>query len=107
MAKKSKAHLDFIRGLPCAVCGNPHETEAAHVRMSNIKFAKVQAGIGAKPDDRWTVPLCSYHHREQHSTGERDFWKWACVDPCVLALALWGATGDHEAGQIILREQRS
>lgn len=26
-----------------------------------------------KPPDRWTVPLCHHHHREQHQIGHTAF----------------------------------
>jgi hypothetical protein len=29
--------------------------------------------MGMKPDDRWTVPLCSRHHGEGHQSGWRTF----------------------------------
>lgn len=29
--------------------------------------------MGVKPSDSETIPLCSEHHREQHSQGERKF----------------------------------
>lgn len=102
---KRESHLDFIRQLPCAICGYEHSTEAAHVRMSSIRFAKQQAGVGAKPDDCWTIPLCNMHHRQQHDIGERQFWSER-RDPFVLALALWQATGDRMRALIILRNAR-
>lgn len=30
-------------------------------------------GMGLKPDDRWTFPLCRVHHLEQHQVGHDAF----------------------------------
>lgn len=99
-------HLDFIRGLPCLVCRNPIETEAAHIRMSEPRAAKRNTGMGEKPHDRWTVPLCGRHHRDQHSMSEREFWITVGIDPVFSALALWTCTGDQAAGEQIVEHAR-
>ncbi len=82
------AYLAYIRSLPCVVCSSPF-TEAAHLRMSCRLAGKREVGMGEKPDDRWTLPLCSQHHREQHTMNESAFWinrglRW----PTFLSLAL-------------------
>lgn len=97
----SDAHLKFIRTLPCIVCKNEHETEAAHIRFGDLRVAKPKAGIGEKPDDAFTLPLCGQCHRTQHGMNEKAFW--GSVDPVFYALALWRVSGDHERGtQIVL-----
>lgn len=40
---------------------------AAHVRVNT------DSGMGTKPSDEWTVPLCDGHHKEQHQIGHRAF----------------------------------
>ena len=101
-----EAHLKFIRGLPCCVCLDNTATESAHVRMSDSRAAKVEAGIGQKPHDRWTVPLCNKHHYLQHAYGENQFWfDEHNIDPIFLALALYSVSGDQEAGETIIRAQ--
>ncbi len=47
---KYPAHLDYVRTLPCLVCGR--RAEAHHDR----------SGLRPK-DDRKCVPLCDEHHR--------------------------------------------
>ena len=101
--QKNDKHLDFIRGLPCAVCLNPTETEAAHVRYPDLRFGKRPTGKAEKPDDAFTVPLCGAHHREQHQQAERAWWDGYQIDPLMLALALYKVSGDHEAGERIVR----
>lgn len=99
----NEKHLDFIRGLPCVVCGDNTSTEAAHIRFARRGVGKRAVGAGEKPDDLWTVPLCSAHHREQHRHAERGFWEAVDRDPIFIALALWAHTGQHEVGEQIVR----
>lgn len=96
-------HLSFIRSLPCLVCFDNTSTEAAHVRMSDLRAAKVNPGVGAKPDDCWTVPLCSQCHREQHEMGEAKYWDAQMIDPIFIAMALHLHTENHEACEVIIR----
>lgn len=97
--ERDNAHLDFIRSLPCVVCGDNTSTEAAHVRFSDVSAGKVNPGVGQKPHDFWTVPLCGSCHRGQHLMGERDFWSLlAKVDPLRTAAFLYLASGDYERG---------
>ena len=104
--KHSPQHLDFIRGLPCLLCMNNISTEAAHIRFPHIKSAKRPTGMGEKPHDRWTVPLCQACHASQHKVSEQAFWTRAQIDPIFVSLALWGVTGDHEAGLQIIQGQQ-
>lgn len=108
--KNNGGHLKFIRGLRCCSCGTSANIEAAHVRYGDPRYGKRSAGIGEKPDDRWTVPLCNNCHvrgvDSQHNTGEKKFWTRLKIDPLALALALWGISGDDEAGEQIVGEHR-
>lgn len=74
-------YLKHIRTLPCCVCGWIHGTVAAHVRYTDLRYDKVAPGIGARPDDRWAVPLCDMHHRQQHARGEQLWWVEQKIDP--------------------------
>lgn len=96
--EKLDRHLDFIRGLPCICCGDNTSVEAAHLRLSDARIAKVNAGVGQKPDDFFCVPLCGKHHREQHTGSEERFWAYHQIDPILYALRLWSVTGNHEVG---------
>lgn len=76
---KSQAHRDWVRGFACAFCGSKANIEVAHVRIGS------GAGMGQKPDDWRTVPLCAGPgndidgnmgcHNRQHMLGERTFWQ--------------------------------
>jgi hypothetical protein len=104
--EKKPSHLDFIRSLPCCACLDNTSTEAAHLRLGDSKYAKTITGVGTKPHDLWTLPLCSKCHRIQHETHEGMFWTFRGINPFVTALALWAHTGDHEAGLQIIRNAR-
>lgn len=99
------AHLGFIRQLPCLICGNNIGTEAAHLRRSDLRAGKRHSGIGERPHDRWTLPLCGRCHRLQHDQGEDRFWDHAMIDPTFVCLALWSVSGDCQAGEEIIRAQ--
>lgn len=62
-------YLDFIHSLPCCVCRARPPSQAAHIRTGT------GGGMGLKPHDKWTVPLCDTCHKIQHNIGEKSFWK--------------------------------
>lgn len=100
-------HLDSLRELPCCVCGNNIETQAAHIRYSEARVAKDNPGVGQKPHDFWCVPLCGKHHDEQHRAGdEKAWWDSKGIDPILLAMSLYVHSGDHERSLKVLNEQR-
>lgn len=106
--QKREEHLRFIRRLPCCVCGTS-PVEAAHIRYNDAATGKMQA-VGQKPDDKWVVPLCAGHHREdneaQHRMGERAFWEKHRIDPLKLATLLFAASPDVMRGESISRQAR-
>lgn len=104
--KQEKSHLDFIRACPCVICKSHAWVEAAHIRMGNLNLGKPETGMGEKADDRWTVSLCREHHAEQHKGSEQAFWTRYGIDPFVLALSLYGVSGDEEAALQIIHQQR-
>lgn len=100
-------HLAFIRQLPCLICGNDIETQAAHIRFADDKAGKRYCGKQEKPDDVWAVPLCGICHARQHSANEREFWRLIEIDPIRVAAVLALNTGDHEAGVEIINANRT
>lgn len=89
-------YLEFVRTKPCCVC-RASPTEAAHIRMANPAIGKPSTGMSEKPDDRYSVPLCAWCHREspkaQHKMNEAEFWRWNGIDPFKLAASLYRAYG--------------
>ena len=77
--QRDDKHLAYVRSLPCCVCGSTRNVEAAHIRMGCPARGKEPLpGLQTKPDDKWTTPLCHYHHQSgilaQHRIGEQEFW---------------------------------
>jgi hypothetical protein len=106
---ESKSHLEFVGRLPCLICGDDTRTEAAHIRMASAKFAKSESGIGQKPDDAFTVPLCSDCHARQHDVGEEIFWSSMTApkdDPLDIALRIWKYSGDYESATLVIKNAR-
>lgn len=101
---KDLAHLDFIRQLGCVVCGGP--AEAAHVRFASAKYG-THTGMGRKPDDCFTAPLCREHHTEQHRGSEAAFWHRLGIDPHAMALSLYRVSGDVVRGEKIIDAWRN
>src|SRR5262245_13921145 len=82
-AHRRAQHLAFVRQLSCVACGKAAPPDAAHVRTGT------DGGIGMKPSDRYTVPLCTACHAKQHRIGELSFWSALRIDPLNVALRLW------------------
>lgn len=98
-------HLEFIRSLPCCICGDDTSVEAAHLRAGNLDYGKHSTGLQEKSSDQWALPLCGRHHRDQHKTNEVQFWSNYGINPWVLALSLWSSSGDSEMSITILERQ--
>lgn len=86
--QRDNKHLEFIRSLPCTICGDDTATEAAHIRTASLAHGKSPTGMQEKASDKWALPLCGKHHREQHTMNEMTFWKRYGIDPFMTALKL-------------------
>lgn len=97
---KDAVHLAYVRSQPCSVCGTTFNVEAAHIRFACPARGKPETGMQQKPDDKWSAPLCAYHHRTgvaaQHKMGEADFWRMIGRDPFEIALRLWAESGGED-----------
>jgi hypothetical protein len=69
-AARDKKYLAWIRTLPCAVCGKPGPSEAAHQRILQ------GGGIGLKPSDYESIPLCTDCHHIEHAVGSLCLWNY-------------------------------
>ena len=105
--KFNEDHLAFIRQLFCVVCGDNTSVEAAHLRSGNLYYGKQSTGMQTKPDDCWSLPVCSRHHREQHTRNELEWWANEGINPFELALSLYAASGDAEMATAIIQNQCS
>lgn len=98
----NEKHLEFVRSLPCIICGNDIETEACHIRFADASLAKTESGR-LKPADYWTLPMCWRHHAEQHQGNERAFWNRYSIDACLYALRLFSVSGNYSRGLAVLK----
>ena len=107
---KDEAHCAWIRTLPCLITGQT-PAECAHIRFGDLRYGKLNSGMGQRPSDIWVVPLLPSLHRldndSQHMMSELAFWQKHRIDPCIVALALWAHSGDDEAAMHILRAART
>ena len=65
---RDKAHLAFLRGLPCAMCLAPPPSDAHHSTSH-------PRGLGLKSGDEYAFPLCHTCHMEFHDKKGR-FYRW-------------------------------
>lgn len=71
---RDRKYLDFLRLLPCYICGCQDGTVVGH----HLKCSR-SGGMGIKPGDNYAIPLCHRHHREVHDSGELStFLKYNC-----------------------------
>jgi hypothetical protein len=111
---KRPEFLAFVRQLPCIICHAEEDhadivIHAAHIRYASAIHGKGITGIGRKPDDRWCLPLCSFHHvmggsEAQHNNGERKWWAEHHIDPFVSAALLFShfSEGDSAAARAVV-----
>src|SRR6266702_2644118 len=97
--RRAAQHLAFVRLLPCVIC-SIRPSQAAHVRRGT------DGGMGMKPSDKYSTPLCAAHHDAQHASGEITFWSFYGIDPVDCASRLWTVSGDLEAGERIVFRAR-
>lgn len=94
--QRDSRFLAFVRQKPCAACGKPGPSDAAHIRMKSDKYGKRDVGLGEKPDDCWSVPLCRSCHRKQHSMAEAKFWRDLGKNPLGIAQELYRIGGTKQ-----------
>lgn len=105
---KDDKHLAAVRQCMCLSCGSERDIEAAHVRMSTP--GRPNPGIGIKPDDKHSLPLCAGCHRTrpdaQHEVGEIKFWGALGIDPLVICERLYAVSPDVAKMREVIREAR-
>lgn len=62
-----EAYIEWIKSLPCAICGRVGISDPHHVNYAG------RGGMGTKADDDRAIPLCHYHHVEAHNMGRTTF----------------------------------
>lgn len=98
-------YLDLIRKLPCLKCGD-EPSEAAHIRMASAAFGKPSPGMQAKPDDKWSLPLCGGCHRLDkdalHKVGEVPFFYALNINPLLVCEQLQKVNRSPEAMRSVI-----
>lgn len=91
----NKKHLNWIRSLPCLVCGKWPPNQAHHL------LTNVNRGMGLKASDDYTLPLCMDCHSQLHLNGnERAFFESVDLDPLEWAARLVVLSGRDIAEDI-------
>ena len=81
--ERDPEHLKRVALRPCLICGR-NRAQAHH-----LTYLQPRA-MGRKVSDEFTVPLCSTHHQDLHSSGsERAWWNAQGVNPEPVAAKLW------------------
>ena len=88
--EEDPAFLAFVRTLPCLICARPG-SDPAHLRSAAPQYGKRQTGMAEKPSDCWVLPLCRFHHTEQHNRNELAWWASYGIDPFPVAVALYAS----------------
>lgn len=102
----SKAHLAFVRSLPCCVCGDANTLRAHHAHHL-LKADDLPKGMGRKNLDRWSLPLCTVCHAQLHGHGSEEWLAQHGIDARALAARLWAISGDYEQGlRVVARCRR-
>jgi hypothetical protein len=92
------AYLKWLRAQRCACgCLRGPPSDAAHLRASSPEYDKPLTGMGAKPDDKWALPLNHWCHMRQHAHwGELQWWKERGVaDPFALCIEYYQRFKEH------------
>jgi hypothetical protein len=66
---RCRAYLDWIKSLPCVICGEPAD-DPHHEQLPG------HGGMGTTPGDDRAVPMCRGHHDERQSypDGGEAYW---------------------------------
>lgn len=87
--RQAPAFRRWVKKLQCSVKGCQNvDIDPAHVRYGLPPDA-LKGGGSLKPHDCWVIPLCRFHHDEQHNTGEQTFAAKYKIHGPSLAHQLW------------------
>lgn len=75
LPERDTDYLNYIRDLPCIICGKQHRSDAHHIRDTRT------AGEAIKSPDWYALPLChDCHMTIAHGVGFKDAMKWVKID---------------------------
>lgn len=109
--KKFSEYRQRIRDCGCIIAGCNADAQCAHLRFSSAEYGKFNPGVGSKPHDKFSLPLCQWHHLDapdaQHKQNEQEFWSSYSIDPLAVAASLWEARDSLDDMQKIVQEVRN
>lgn len=73
---RSKAYLEWVKELPCSICGVEPCGDAHHIKgVGNL------SGAGLTAPDWAVMPLCRKHHTEMHVNTKLwvDQWRYIAL----------------------------
>lgn len=65
---RDRKYLDSYRDATCIACGSDYGVIGAHIRTGN------EGGMGLKPSDFLTLPLCFSCHQDQENNPGAEWW---------------------------------
>lgn len=110
-----REYMGFIASLPCVACARwgmfKQGVHVAHLRAGSLEHDKRPTGKAEKPHDRWTTPLCPFHHtlgarksQTYYPGGEDAFWGDLGINPFDLCLALNRAWAEGSSGRTVIAQ---
>lgn len=70
---RNKKYLDFVRSLPCAVCGAPADHAHHLIGVGGM------GGMGTTAPDYTAIPACGGCHKRIHETPEMWPAQWEMI----------------------------
>lgn len=105
---RSRAHLDWLKTLPCLACGKLPPCDPAHLRFNHAEPLH-KGAVGRRPPDDKAVPLCRKCHTAEDD-GKVTFWGRCMArgisDPVAVAERLYRISGDLERGFAAIQHAR-
>lgn len=75
LPERDPEYLDYIRTLPCMLCGIQHRSQAHHAKVGE------HIGMAIKTEDFRAIPLCPHCHLGiAHGTGFKEAMSWLPYD---------------------------
>lgn len=73
---EDEEYREWQRALPCLKCIEEFDIELAPIYQNECAHDRIETdgGMGMRPSDIYSCPLCHEHHAEQHRVGAITFW---------------------------------
>jgi hypothetical protein len=78
----------------------------ARIALPDTAFSKQPTGKHSKPVKDKSYLACQTEHDRQHRMNERKYWQSVGIDPCLVALALYGAYPNTHLAIMVIQNAR-